>query len=222
MTRFKRAGCLFWACWGCLVAAASDAASVSVNVLDRDKRGVGDVVVTVTPREAANAAASPGARAIMDQVARQFVPQVLVIRVGTEVAFPNSDTVAHQVYSFSPTKRFQLPLYRGQAHPPLRFDKAGVVVVGCNIHDDMLAYIFVTPAPYFGKTDANGNLVLERLPAGEHEVVLWSPRFNEPQAALTRSIQVDESQQLALPVRLSRPLLPEPRPKPAKPGWDDY
>lgn len=202
--------------------ASGHAASISVSVLDRDHRGVGDVVVTATPRGAAGAGAAPAQRAIMDQVGRQFVPHVLVVRVGTEIAFPNSDTVAHQVYSFSPTKRFQLPLYRGQAHPPLTFDKPGVVVLGCNIHDDMLGYIFVTPAPYFGKTDAAGKLLLEELPAGEYEVVLWSPRFNEPQAGLTRSLRLAETQQLDLPVQLTRALSPEPRPRPAKPSWDDY
>jgi hypothetical protein len=157
----------------------------------------------------------------MDQVDRQFVPHVLVVRVGTEVAFPNSDTVAHQVYSFSPAKRFQLALYRGHAHPPLTFDKPGVVIVGCNIHDNMLGYIFVTPAPHFGKTDATGKLVLAELPAGEYEVVLWSPRFNEPQAGLTRTLRLAETQQLELPVQLTRALSPEPRPRPTK-SWDDY
>jgi hypothetical protein len=158
----------------------------------------------------------------MDQVDKQFVPHVLVVRVGTDVAFPNSDTVAHQVYSFSPAKRFQLALYRGHAHPPLVFDKPGVVVVGCNIHDNMLAYIFVTPAPYFGKTDAAGKLELEALPAGEYDIVLWSPRFNEPPETLTRSVRLSETQELAIPLRLTRPLAPEPRAKPSKPSWDDY
>jgi plastocyanin len=221
VTRFKRAGCLFWTCWSCLVTASGHAASISVSVVDREHRGIGDVVVTATPLRSANAAAAPAPRAIMDQVDRQFVPHVLVVRVGTEVAFPNSDTVAHQVYSFSPAKRFQLALYRGHAHPPLTFDKPGVVIVGCNIHDNMLGYIFVTPAPHFGKTDATGKLVLAELPAGEYEVVLWSPRFNEPQAGLTRTLRLAETQQLELPVQLTRALSPEPRPRPTK-SWDDY
>lgn len=202
--------------------ASGHAASISVSVFDRDNRSVGDVVVTATPRDAAPPSPASAPRAVMDQVDRQFVPFVLVVRVGTEVAFPNSDTVAHQVYSFSPAKRFQLALYRGHAHPPLLLDKPGLVVLGCNIHDNMLAYIYVTPAPYFGKTDASGRLTLEEMPAGEYQVELWNPRFNEPAATLTRSIRVSGDEPLAIPVRLSRPLLPEPRPKPAKSNWDDY
>ncbi|HJS21962.1 MAG TPA: methylamine utilization protein [Steroidobacteraceae bacterium] len=202
--------------------ASGRAASISVSVLDRDNRGVGDIVVTATPRGSTIPPPASTPRAIMDQVDKQFVPHVLVVRVGTEVAFPNSDTVAHQVYSFSAAKRFQLALYRGHAHPPLVFDKPGVVVLGCNIHDNMLAYIFVTPAPYFGRTDPTGKLELVELPAGEYDVVLWSPRINEPPATLTRSIRLAEAQELPIPVRLTRPLSPEPRAKPPKSSWDDY
>jgi plastocyanin len=222
VTRFKRAGGLFWTCLGCLVMASGRAASFSVSVLDRDNRGVGDVVVTATALDATKPVPTPAPRAVMDQVDRQFVPHVLVVRVGTEIAFPNSDRVAHQVYSFSPAKRFQLPLYRGHAHPPLVFDKPGLVVVGCNIHDNMLAYILVTASPYFGKTNASGKLELGDLPAGEYELNLWHPRFNEPEGSLARSMRLAEGAGLALPVRLSRPLSPEPRPKPGKSSWDDY
>ena len=70
--------------------------------------------------------------------------------------FPNNDTVSHQVYSFSAAKRFQLPLYKGEVHPPVTFDRPGLVVLGCNIHDVMVGYIYVTDAPYFGKTDREG------------------------------------------------------------------
>lgn len=222
MTRFKRAENLFWSCLGCLAMASGHAASINVSVLDRDNRGVGDVIVTATPRDGAAAPPASAPRAVMDQVNRQFVPAVLVVRVGTQVAFPNSDTVAHQVYSFSPAKRFQLALYRGHAHPPLLFDKPGLVVLGCNIHDNMLAYILVTPAPYFGKTDASGRLELEGIPAGEYQIELWNPRFNEPDATLTRSIRISDTEPLAIPVRLTRPLSPEPRPRPTKSSWDDY
>jgi plastocyanin len=222
VTRFKRAENLFWSCLGCLAMASGHAASINVSVLDRDNRGVGDVVVTATPRDAAAAPPASAPRAVMDQVDRQFVPGVLVVRVGTQVAFPNSDTVAHQVYSFSPAKRFQLALYRGHAHPPLLFDKPGLVVLGCNIHDNMLAYILVTPAPYFGTTDASGRLELEGMPAGEYQIELWNPRFNEPEATLTRSIRISDTEPLAIPLRLTRPLSPEPRPRPTKSSWDDY
>ena len=150
------------ACGGVVAAWPAFAATIELGVLDHEGRGVGNVVVVALLQDApaATSSAAAPAPAVMDQVARRFVPYILVIQTGTPVAFPNSDTVAHQVYSFSAPKRFQLALYRGHAYPPLVFDKPGLVVLGCNIHDDMLAYIYVTPSPHFGKNMANSSSVL--------------------------------------------------------------
>ena len=93
-----------------------------------------------------------------------FVPDVTVVPVGSSVSFPNSDDVSHQVYSFSPARRFQLPLYRGKPHAPVVFDQPGIVTLGCNIHDNMVAYIVVTPAPFYGRTDQRGGWVIPNLP----------------------------------------------------------
>lgn len=115
----------------------------------------------------------------MDQVKKEFVPEILVVRTGTPVLFPNSDSVAHQVYSFSPAKRFTLSLYRGKQYPPVVFDQAGIVTLGCNIHDHMVGYIVVTDSPHFGQTDGQGRLVLKEMNAGTYKVSAWHPRFNE-------------------------------------------
>jgi hypothetical protein len=222
---FKTLNSLLLAGCASLVAAwPAFAATIELRVLDRDGRGVPDVVAIASSRDAAprEPAAQLPSPAVMDQIERRFVPYILVIPTGTAVAFPNSDTVAHQVYSFSAARRFQLALYRGHAHPPLIFDKPGLVVLGCNIHDDMLAYIYVTQSPYFGKTGADGRLVLDALPAGDFELRLWNPRFNEPQGELTRSISLRPDERLVLTVQLQRALAPEPRPKPTRAGWDDY
>ena len=104
-------------------------------------------------------------RSWINSIASSFT-RILVIHTGTPVDFPNSDNVADQVYSFSPAKRFQLSLYRGHVYPPLIFDQGGLVVLGCNIHDNMLGYIYVTPSPYFGKTGVSGTLRLDGLPGG--------------------------------------------------------
>ncbi|HEV3484854.1 MAG TPA: hypothetical protein VG106_05570 [Vicinamibacterales bacterium] len=112
--------------------------------------------------------------AVMDQVDRAFVPHVLPVQTGTWVEFPNSDSIRHMVYSVSPAKRFQLPLYIGKPARPIQFDKAGVVAIGCNIHEQMGAYIVVVDTPYFG-TAANGRVALRDLPAGEYTVRVWYP-----------------------------------------------
>ena len=79
---------------------------------------------------------------IMDQVDKQFVPLLLAIRVGDQLSFPNSDNIRHHVYSFSPARTFQLPLYRGIPSAPVSFAVTGRVVLGCNIHDRMAAHVY--------------------------------------------------------------------------------
>ncbi len=197
---------------------------MEIGVLDRDGRPVSDVVIVATPRHGADDAPPTEAprHAVMDQVERQFVPRILVVRTGTPVDFPNSDSVAHQVYSFSPAKRFQLSLYRGQVYPPLIFDKAGLVVLGCNIHDSMLGYIYVTASPFFGKTGASGTLRLDGLPGGDYEVSAWSPRFNEAEDEITREVQVGADARPPVMLRLTKSLSPELRPKPAKADRNAY
>jgi plastocyanin len=225
MLRFGHlAGLLSAAFMLLLRAAPTVGAALEVGVLDREGRPVSDVVIVATPRNSAADAPPTEAppHAVMDQVDRQFVPRVLVIRTGTPVDFPNSDNVAHQVYSFSPAKRFQLSLYRGQVYPPLIFDQAGLVVLGCNIHDNMLGYIYVTSSPYFGKTDASGTLRFDGLPGGDYEVSAWNPRFNEAEDEITKEVRVDVYTQPPLMLRLTKALSPELRPRPAKANRNAY
>src|SRR6266576_2982879 len=132
------------------------AATLVISVQTPDGRALTGAVVTARPLDTPARRSAP-VHAVMDQVSRAFEPDLLVIPVGSTVAFPNSDSVSHQIYSFSPTKRFQLPLYRGTPYPPVRFDQAGVVTLGCNIHDEMVAFLLVTDASFYGRTDATGS-----------------------------------------------------------------
>lgn len=225
MLRLNHWADLLWALGALgICASAAPAAALKVDVVDRDGKPVNDVVVVASLRQgsATLAPVQPTSHAIMDQVDRQFVPRILVIRAGTAVDFPNSDTVAHQVYSFSPAKRFQLSLYKGHVYPPLVFDQPGLVVLGCNIHDNMLGYIYVTPSPYFGKTSAEGSVQLEGLPSGDYEVSAWSPRFNEATDEITHELRLVADARQPLTLRLSKPLSPEPRVRPAKANRSDY
>lgn len=81
--------------------------------------------------------------AVMDQINRQFSPQVLVINKGQKVKFPNSDDIRHHVYSFSEVKPFEIKLYKGSDQAPITFEKSGVSVLGCNIHDGMVGHIYI-------------------------------------------------------------------------------
>ena len=161
------------------LAGSAFAAEIRVRVVDQAGAAVPDVAIYAEPIDV-GASSTPqatlGRSAVMDQVGSQFVPHILVIQTGTEVLFPNSDVVSHHVYSFSETKTFELDLYRGNIHPPQLFDRSGLVVVGCNIHDGMLGFILVVDTPYFGKTGDDGTLVLPEMPQGSYRVAAWTPR----------------------------------------------
>jgi plastocyanin len=112
---------------------------------------------------------------VIDQRDKQFVPYVTALQVGTSVLFPNSDNIRHHVYSFSPAKKFELPLYTGVPAKPVVFDKVGFVTLGCNIHDWMIAYVAVLPTPYFQVTGNDGRALLKDLPGGQYTVEVWQP-----------------------------------------------
>lgn len=151
----------------------------------------------------------PAGTAEMDQVDANFLPGVLPITVGTRVRFPNSDNTLHQVYSFSPTKRFELPLYSGRAAEPILFDTAGVVAIGCNIHDWMIGHIVVLDTPYFAKTDADGHARIE-APPGRYRLEVWHARANPPLPPQT--IELVDGPPLSRSVQLTLDPPPPPRP----------
>jgi plastocyanin len=162
------------------------------------------------------------AAARMEQRERRFIPELLVVSTGTLVEFPNNDTVSHQVYSFSAPRTFQLPLYKGSVHPPVAFDKPGLVVLGCNIHDDMVAYIVVTDSPYHAQTDAQGRARIADVPAGSYRLKLWAPRIADPSESLEQTVEVLEPEPSKVEFQLKKPLLAEPTPRPERRDWHAY
>lgn len=149
------------------------AATIAGTVVDRQGRALADAVVFVD-RLPPDVLIPNGARtAVIDQINKEFVPRVLPVMIGTEVSFPNHDQIHHHVYSLSRAKTFEIPLYKGEAAAPVRFDEAGAVKLGCNIHDWMSGVILVVPTPYFAVTDERGAFAIRDLPPGEYGVVAW-------------------------------------------------
>jgi len=130
----------------------------------------------------------------------QFEPFVLIVPVGAEVAFPNFDEVRHHVYSFSPAKTFELKLYGRDQTRTVRFDKAGVVGLGCNIHDDMSAFIRVVDTPFAVKSGRGGEALIRDLPAGPATVIVWHPYLKLRGGELTRQVNLPASGSLNLAV----------------------
>nr|WP_238559759.1 methylamine utilization protein [Stutzerimonas stutzeri] len=175
-------------------------------MIDAQGRPVAGAVLSV----AGQAQRKPAPVAIMDQLDKQFVPAVLAVATGTAVSFPNSDDIRHQVYSFSPAKRFELRLYEGTPSAPVGFDHPGLVVLGCNIHDWMLGYIYVTDDPWFGVSDAQGLINLD-APAGQYPATLWHPALVDMQPMDAGTLLLGEDPvELKLPVAVTAALQPSP------------
>ncbi len=197
------------------------AATVEARVVDERGRGISQVAVYVTPQGSVPITNAPRAEAIMDQHNNEFVPHMLVVQAGTQVLFPNSDVVSHHVYSFSPTKTFELGLYKGNAHPPLEFDDPGVVVLGCNIHDSMLGYILVVDTPYFALTDENGAASIAGLPAGNYTVEVWTPRARPSGLPEPRSLSLPDGAS-SFEVQVTGRLAPEHDQEGGSLSWKRY
>ena len=153
-------------------SAVACATSVNVAFIDAGGNPLADAVVMLEP-VGARLPVKPMAGAQIAQHELQFNPQVTVVTVGTPVMFPNQDTVKHHVYSYSAAKTFQIKLYAGVPHTPIVFDKPGIAVLGCNIHDSMLAWVVVTDTPLWGRSAAGGRAKVIDVPAGSYQMHVW-------------------------------------------------
>lgn len=167
-----------------LISLPALSAQLELNLVDNKGKPLKDAVAAIVPTQKMDYTTLPPA--IMDQRQNMFVPGVLAIRVNTLVRFPNSDDVRHHVYSFSPAKKFELRLYHGMAAEPVLFNNPGTVVLGCNIHDSMVAYIYVLETDYFALADAQGKIRLE-APAGKYQLQIYHPQMssNFPESTIT-------------------------------------
>lgn len=162
---------------GLLLSAALGAAwAARVDVQVQDAAGqplAGAVALLDSP--AARAAVRPRAGLEVEQADKRFTQRVTVVPLGSEVHFPNRDKVRHHVFSFSAAKTFEIKLYTGTPANPVLFDRPGIVVLGCNIHDTMVAWVVVAETPWAGQTDAQGRLRLAEVPPGPYTLRVWHP-----------------------------------------------
>lgn len=184
-------------------AAGAWAGTLQVEVSDAAGKPLADAVVFLDSAEARKQV-KPLAGVEMAQEKRQFVPGVLVVPVGTEVRFPNHDTVRHHVYSFSPAKKFELKLYSGTPSNPVLFDKSGVVTLGCNIHDQMVGWVLVVDTPYYARTPAaTGKVQLDNVPPGTYTLRTWHSRLPVGAPALEQAVTVPAAGVAAASVRMT-------------------
>lgn len=182
------------------VSQMANATELAIHFSDAQGKPLENVVAVLIAEVPINYNDKP--TAIMDQRNNMFVPGVLAIRTNTLVRFPNSDDVRHHVYSFSPAKKFELRLYHGMTAEPVLFDQAGKVVLGCNIHDSMVAHIYVVNSEHFSLSDRTGNLQLKNIPSGKYTLEIYHPKLSQDypaetltinqQGVITKAIQLNE------------------------------
>jgi plastocyanin len=166
------------------------AATVDVVVTDTNGNPAANAIVSLAPQNAALPAPSniPN-EAVIDQRNQMFVPLVVTIRKGGHVVFANNDATMHQVYSFSQIKQFEYEIKQGEKSPPVVFDKAGIAAIGCNIHDNMVAFVYVADSPWTVTTDEQGRAKLDHVPDGAYRATVWHPKLapgRAPQQAVLR------------------------------------
>jgi len=206
-----RLGC---ACTSLLVSLVAHAADVTVRVLDGSSRPLADAVLFVAGATSSDKPAPPR-RATIAQREHVFDPFVTVIEKGSQVEFPNQDTILHHVYSFSPAKRFEIKLYKGTPPSPVVFETPGVVVLGCNMHDWMLAYVVVLDTRLHAKTGADGSARIVGVPAGTHDLMAWYPGMRDPVRLQQVEVRGDEVR--SVEAKLDAPRKTRPRAPPIDP-----
>lgn len=184
---------LFFVFSAVLLCAAPSAlaATVTIDIADTNGRPVSGAVVGFDGQS--GNAVPPShlpSNAVIDQRHETFIPLVTVIQKGGQVVFTNNDTTMHQVYSFSPIKQFEFEIDQGQKSRAVLFDKPGVASIGCNIHDQMITYVYVADTPWVARTDTNGRASID-VPGGVYRVSVWHPQLPpghaQPVASLTVS-----------------------------------
>jgi plastocyanin len=185
------------------LAAPLAAAPLAVRVVDSSGRPVKDAVVALHP-SGASRAPRPVGRYVVSQRNLQFHPFLSIVPVGADVSFPNLDPTKHHVYSFSAAKRFELKLFARDQSRTVHFEKPGVVALGCNIHDQMSAFIFVTDSAWTARTDARGIAAFPDAPTAPTRVTIFHPYLRGPGNSMQQSLAANQ-RSASFAVRLRAP-----------------
>lgn len=155
------------------------AAVVDVDVTDAHGHPLSDAVVEFAPSDDATPLAGmklPN-ESVIDQRHETFLPLVTLIRLGGRVIFTNNDTTMHQVYSFSDIRQFAFEIDEGERSQPVVFDKPGVAAIGCNIHDQMITYVYVAAKPFAALSNGAGRAAMGGVPEGRYRGTVWHPQI---------------------------------------------
>lgn len=179
------------------VSALAGTITGTVAVTDKGGRPASDLEQTVVYLEGVKARPKPLAASIAMR-GKAFQPHLVVIPVGSSVAFPNEDPILHNAFSVSGENRFDLELYKRPQTRSQTFEKPGVVRVYCNIHPQMSAVVLVADSAHFAKASADGTFSIDAVPAGTYLLRAWHERGGETSQELTVPAEGVVRAQLAL------------------------
>lgn len=212
----KRAGIMKLALIACgLVVAMAlfcgqlSAASLTISISNQQQQPLADAVVEL--RSLSPSQITPQ----RIQVAQQqltFVPFVSAVPAGSIVEFPNLDKTRHHVYSFSPAKQFEIKLYADKPEAPITFDTPGIVALGCNIHDYMQAFIYISESNLVAVSNDAGKLHWPDIAPGQYQLYVWHPWQLAEQAPSTLEIVMPvqtSSTALAIDLSQQKPQAPQ-------------
>ena len=166
------------------------AADIHVSVVDKREQPVLDAYVELISVDGTGKAQRKEVE--IDQVDKEFVPLVSAVPVGSTVHFPNSDNIQHQIYSFSKSKSFELPLFAKNETKKVDFPLSGIVHMGCNIHDWMLSYLYVYESQWFEKVNSEGKVSFSGLKEGAYTLRIWSPRLKNNRVPVEKGVMLTE------------------------------
>ncbi|MEL6825481.1 MAG: methylamine utilization protein [Pseudomonadota bacterium] len=172
---------------------AAQSEKLTVKVTDHRGAPIAGAVISFTPVVRADNAQSPQGDIVVRQKDLQFQPFTTLAPIGSEITFKNEDDVLHHVFSFSKTKRFNLTLFGRDEPQSVTFENTGIVTVGCNIHDGMIAHIFISDAPFAGQTNEDGMIEITGIPAGDGQLVVWHPLMRQRDNRVLQEIVLTDS-----------------------------
>jgi len=189
--------------------------SLTVSLLDKDGAAVIGAIVSI---HGPSLPAPEPMKVVLGQDELRFTPQILVVTEGTEVDFLNQDDITHHVYSFSRPWKQQFLLKQGE-HQKYQLAKSGAVVLGCNIHDWMLAHLYILDTAIFGATDEHGKITLSGIPEGNFYLKIQHPRMRDGRGSIEKKVVITDDKNADIEVQLKKPLLP---PHNQTPDLDSY
>lgn len=164
--------------------------SLSVSLVDSESNPIADAVIEILIPQELKSQYQDAINSRVDQIDKEFVPHVSTVVAGNYVSFPNSDDILHHVYSFSPINTFNIPLFGKEDSDRFQqsFESTGVIEIGCNIHDWMLAYIYVAESTLTAVSDESGQAIISEVPVGQFEVRVWHSRLAGDDVGMMRQM----------------------------------